>query len=203
MRFGLNRSVRVAAAAAVVLIGSAAAGVAAAETAFVTAGTLNCREAAAPSAGVLVKLSYGQQVTIQSRQGDWARVERSGGDACWASDRYLSDEEPEVRAAPELPSYASSASARRARSGVNSRSRSTQARALSSSTSARRSSARSSRRSQGLSSGSCPCSGGSVCIGPRGGRYCITSGGNKRYGVSDPATAPSLRVLESLRLSST
>jgi len=30
---------------------------------------------------------------------------------------------------------------------------------------------------------SCPCSTGRVCIGPRGGRYCITSGGNKRYGV--------------------
>ncbi|AUF98913.1 SH3 domain-containing protein [Pseudomonas sp. NPDC087612] len=30
---------------------------------------------------------------------------------------------------------------------------------------------------------SCPCSSGRVCIGPRGGRYCITSGGNKRYGV--------------------
>jgi hypothetical protein len=31
--------------------------------------------------------------------------------------------------------------------------------------------------------GACPCSGNNVCIGPRGGRYCITSGGNKRYGV--------------------
>ena len=31
--------------------------------------------------------------------------------------------------------------------------------------------------------GGCPCSGDRVCIGPRGGRYCITSGGNKRYGV--------------------
>ncbi|MBX8556751.1 SH3 domain-containing protein [Pseudomonas cichorii] len=29
----------------------------------------------------------------------------------------------------------------------------------------------------------CPCSSGNVCVGPRGGRYCITSGGNKRYGV--------------------
>ncbi len=29
----------------------------------------------------------------------------------------------------------------------------------------------------------CPCSGGEVCVGRRGGRYCITSGGNKRYGV--------------------
>jgi hypothetical protein len=31
--------------------------------------------------------------------------------------------------------------------------------------------------------GTCPCSGGHVCVGPRGGRYCITSGGKKRYGV--------------------
>lgn len=48
---------------------------------------------------------------------------------------------------------------------------------------------RSSRRSTASSwrsissSGSCPCSSGRICIGPRGGRYCITSGGNKRYGV--------------------
>lgn len=27
----------------------------------------------------------------------------------------------------------------------------------------------------------CPCSGTKICTGPRGGRYCITSGGNKRY----------------------
>lgn len=32
-------------------------------------------------------------------------------------------------------------------------------------------------------SSGCPCGGGNVCVGPRGGRYCITSGGNKRYGV--------------------
>jgi uncharacterized protein YgiM (DUF1202 family) len=36
---------------------------------------------------------------------------------------------------------------------------------------------------QNFYGGSCPCSGSNVCIGPRGGRYCITSGGNKRYGV--------------------
>ncbi|TWT18524.1 SH3 domain-containing protein [Luteimonas marina] len=28
---------------------------------------------------------------------------------------------------------------------------------------------------------SCPCSGSTNCIGPRGGRYCITRSGNKRY----------------------
>ncbi len=39
-----------------------------------------------------------------------------------------------------------------------------------------------SKRTNTASSG-CPCSSRQVCIGPRGGRYCITSGGNKRYGV--------------------
>jgi hypothetical protein len=38
-------------------------------------------------------------------------------------------------------------------------------------------------RQSSLSSDSCPCSRSRICIGPRGGRYCITSGGNKRYGV--------------------
>jgi hypothetical protein len=37
---------------------------------------------------------------------------------------------------------------------------------------------------RGVSSdGRCPCNGGKVCVGPRGGRYCITSSGKKRYGV--------------------
>ncbi|MFC3554671.1 SH3 domain-containing protein [Alcaligenes endophyticus] len=30
-------------------------------------------------------------------------------------------------------------------------------------------------------SSGCSCSSGNNCYGPRGGRYCITSGGNKRY----------------------
>jgi hypothetical protein len=29
----------------------------------------------------------------------------------------------------------------------------------------------------------CTCGSGQVCIGKRGGRFCITSGGKKRYGV--------------------
>jgi len=31
--------------------------------------------------------------------------------------------------------------------------------------------------------GECSCRSGKVCVGPRGGHYCFTSGGNKRYGV--------------------
>jgi hypothetical protein len=33
------------------------------------------------------------------------------------------------------------------------------------------------------STSSCPCGSGQVCIGPRGGRYCISPNGAKRYGV--------------------
>lgn len=29
--------------------------------------------------------------------------------------------------------------------------------------------------------GACPCSTGNMCIGPRGGRYCLTPSGNKSY----------------------
>ncbi|MFO1127733.1 MAG: YHYH domain-containing protein [Rhodospirillales bacterium] len=28
----------------------------------------------------------------------------------------------------------------------------------------------------------CPCGTGKVCVGPRGGRFCITGSGSKRYG---------------------
>ena len=28
---------------------------------------------------------------------------------------------------------------------------------------------------------SCPCAGGALCTGPKGGRYCTTEGGGKRY----------------------
>lgn len=30
-------------------------------------------------------------------------------------------------------------------------------------------------------SGDCPCGSGNICVGPRGGRYCLTPSGNKSY----------------------
>jgi hypothetical protein len=48
---------------------------------------------------------------------------------------------------------------------------------------ARATAKRRTRSGFGSSSGSCPCGSGHICVGPRGGRYCITSGGNKRYGM--------------------
>lgn len=39
----------------------------------------------------------------------------------------------------------------------------------------------SSGSSSSSSSSECPCRGSNNCVGPRGGTYCFTSGGNKRY----------------------
>lgn len=39
----------------------------------------------------------------------------------------------------------------------------------------------SSNNSSSNGSSECPCSGSNNCVGSRGGTYCITSGGNKRY----------------------
>lgn len=40
-----------------------------------------------------------------------------------------------------------------------------------------------SARPQGLTGNTsqCPCSSGTLCTGPRGGKYCITAGGSKSY----------------------
>lgn len=36
-------------------------------------------------------------------------------------------------------------------------------------------------RAKAASTAACPCSSARNCTGPRGGRYCVTSGGNRRY----------------------
>ena len=123
------------------------------KTRYVTATRLNCRAAPDPSARTIRQLTRGARVDVIDNANEWAEISHVGGN-CWSSDRYLSALPPE----PEAPKHAL---------GVASSTRGT---AL----------PRPRRRYQ---EASCPCSGANVCIGPRGGRYCITSGGNKRYGV--------------------
>jgi hypothetical protein len=111
-----------------------------------------------------VRLVRGARLEILERRGAWAKVSPTG-EACWIAAAQIDDTPAPDRAPTAL--YAPSASAavplaRRRASAAAGRP----------------------RRSTGLSSGgSCPCGSGNICIGPRGGRYCITSGGNKRYGM--------------------
>ena len=126
---------------------------------YVQAATLNCRADQSTSAPALRQLSTNDCVGILDEQGGWSKVQ--GSPECWVRSSYLADTRkyvPPPKATPQR-AYSSERSSR--------------------------SSSSTSRRSSGYGgyADTCPCSGSNVCIGPRGGRFCITSGGNKRYGV--------------------
>ncbi|MBB4098008.1 SH3 domain-containing protein [Sphingomonas kyeonggiensis] len=119
-----------------------------------------CRATPSTKAAVVERLAAHSQVdALQTRSG-WTKVRTATPRTCWVSSRLV--------AGPSALPFASS-SARRAASSATRSFRSTATRA--------------SRPRSPSSGGTCPCGSGSVCVGPRGGRYCITSGGNKRYGV--------------------
>lgn len=137
------------------------------KTLYVRAASLNCRAAGSSSATRVEALTDGMSVGVVEEAGGWSLLDRPT--SCWVSSSYLA-----TTPRPAQPQ-------RFASTGGSSRSS-----GYSSSGSTRRSSGSSSARRSAYShpdADTCPCRGSQVCIGPRGGRYCITSGGNKRYGV--------------------
>jgi hypothetical protein len=149
------------------------------EVAYVEGRSVNCRAEPTRKAAVRSSLVQGQSATVLERSDDWTKVSNLGNE-CWISSSLLS-------ATPTMAAAAASgASAQGLLSSTGER-RSSRSRTDASSSrtkkKARRSSTTRSRPSGAYSGSGCPCSGANVCIGPRGGRYCITSGGNKRYGV--------------------
>lgn len=96
----------------------------------------------------------GSRVLIYEAAGDWVRISPDGQPPLWVLRKYLCSD-----------SNCYKEKLAKARAPRES------------------SSSNSVRRFSGGYAESCPCSSGRVCIGPRGGRFCITSGGNKRYGI--------------------
>jgi hypothetical protein len=161
------------------------------ELTYVDSRSVNCR--AEPSKEAPVRLSFqrGDSAPVLERSGEWTKVSNFGTE-CWISSSLLS-------AAPTVAAAAASGAAAQSllsdssgqRSSYSSSSGRRSSYSSNSGSSARKSARKSgrsskakrSRSSGGYSGSSCPCSGSKICIGPRGGRYCITSGGNKRYGV--------------------
>jgi hypothetical protein len=147
----------------------------------VSGDRVNCRSAARATASVLGVLRRGQDVPVLSRSGAWSYVDRPSLPACYVRSDLLGYSAGGYATSTYRTSPRSRAgrSSYRSATGLYSGSRYT------ASGRRRSSSGRSRSRSRGLydGGGSCPCSGSNICIGPRGGRYCITSGGNKRYGV--------------------
>jgi uncharacterized protein YgiM (DUF1202 family) len=163
---------------------------------YVAATSLNCRSDASSTASVVKSLKKNETVEVTEELGDWSRLVEP---ECWVVSRYLADmqagtgEAAGLGSAGETSSTSSAKASVRnssvnfyAENGTSKKQRVRRAKPASKSTTASSSRrTRRSSRSEGIYSGStnCPCSGGNVCIGPRGGRYCITRGGNKRYGV--------------------
>lgn len=150
---------------------------------YVNADGVNCRVSPSPTARIVTKLSRGREVSVMEGGGGWSHI---SSPSCWVSSKFLSEGYVAQAANSSSTGYntvrSGSAKSYRRQPSPNlysfGSSPPKKARKSSHSAKSRRSS------SSGIySGGSCPCSGGSVCIGPRGGRYCITSGGNKRYGV--------------------
>lgn len=131
------------------------AGQACAQTLYVNANTLNCRSEAITGSEIVERLTRGTRVTATQTRDGWSMLDRSSD--CWVSSRYLTSDLTQAFARPSLSSPRG-----RSNGGSSGSSRS---------------------RPRVYAAGTCPCSGSRICIGPRGGRYCITSGGNKRYGV--------------------
>lgn len=122
---------------------------------YIDADRLNVRST--PKGKVVASLQRGLPVRVHEELAGWSRISQAGEAARWVSSSSLCDAPGCWARRPT--SSAPSAPAPRLYTQPDQRS------------------------GPSSHSSSCPCSSGSVCIGPRGGRYCITSGGNKRYGI--------------------
>ena len=140
------------------------------ETRYVSAASLNCRAEPSSSGAKIAGLDRNDPADVVEKSGTWSKLRRVSGD-CWVASSFLAASP--VLAAQSLRSSGASNTSYAASSGRVSRPTARTG----------RSSSKKRRNSDYYLDGSCPCSGSNVCIGPRGGRYCITSGGNKRYGV--------------------
>lgn len=130
---------------------------------YVNTEKINIRNA--PIDGRIIGyLKRGKQVLIYDRKSEWERISKENETPKWVSSKLLC-----TGSSCYINSVQNSHSSYSSKLPLNTN-------RTSSFTSSNR--AKSSAR---LSSGGCPCSGISNCVGPRGGIYCITSGGNKRY----------------------
>lgn len=123
------------------------------KTVYVAVSSLNGRAEASADAPILQKFGRGEKLDVAGRDGEWVKVVKAGV-TMWVAAQYVSD------------SFAPSPAAAAPVSLLG-----------------RRDTTQSSRQTRSIGGGSCSCSSGQVCVGPRGGRYCMTSGGNKRYGI--------------------
>jgi len=122
------------------------------EIRYIGPDSLNTRSA--PNGRVVGKMKKYAEVTIFSRDGAWIRISEASKPALWISEDHTCSTSS---CSDSLKWKAPSAPV------------------------SRPTVARVNTYEPSNYTSSCSCASSSNCIGPRGGRYCITSGGNKRY----------------------
>lgn len=122
----------------------------------ISTASLRTRSEPSSTGTVVGTLHRGETVKVLRRSGEWLQVAK-GATQVWIAASH-------VRAkAPDRQGFLSTQAPNRHHGPAKSHKRK-------------------SSGSSGFDEG-CPCGGSRVCVGPRGGRYCITSASNKRYGV--------------------
>lgn len=144
---------------------------------------VNCRNQPKATAHIVARIPAGADVSVDRRRDDWSLI-RHTPRSCWVASRYLGEQSTaDANRASLRRTRAVSRSANNNRERISRPSRGSSFWSSTPHRSTRRQSRARSTSSYNYGGGSCPCSGRNICVGPRGGRYCITSGGNKRYGV--------------------
>lgn len=128
---------------------------AAGDEVLVNAQSLNARASPTGAGRVVGHLKKGERLKVLERKGDWIKVAQ-GAALVWILSSHVS----------------------RSRPGATNKSQ-----GLLQPKGKRLNSSKAKPQQSQYTGGNCPCIGSRVCIGPRGGRYCITTGGRKRYGV--------------------
>ncbi|MBU3081246.1 SH3 domain-containing protein [Acinetobacter baumannii] len=125
------------------------------ESKYINTNSLNIRDK--PNGHVVGKLGRGEKVDIYEMKGNWARISLNSSSPQWLSTKLLCETD----------------------GCFKQKSRST----TSNNYLALKSHPHHSERKQKKTyyDSDCSCAVVDYCVGPRGGHYCITSGGNKRY----------------------
>lgn len=118
---------------------------------------------AKPNGTVIGKLKLGTAVKVYHELEGWVRISPLDADSSWVSKRLVCFTRGCAQPTVKINATPANSSASLSNSGFRSASASI------------------TRSTANTITSACWCSGNKVCIGPRGGVYCITSGGNKRY----------------------
>ncbi|TPS78713.1 SH3 domain-containing protein [Acinetobacter baumannii] len=125
------------------------------ESKYINTNSLNIRDK--PNGHVVGKLGRGEKVDIYETKGNWARISLNSSSPQWLSTKLLCETDGCFK--------------QKSRSTTSNNYQALKSHPLHSER----------KQKKTYYDSDCSCAVVDYCVGPRGGHYCITSGGNKRY----------------------